>query len=412
MKCNERHTMETKETLQSLDEWSRQELKDILDFYINYDYDPKCGFYGAVLRTLEPVREADRSIVLNARLMWTFASAYRLLKDPRYLEMANHAKDYIKEHFVDKEYGGAYWVVDAHGNPVDESKYPYGIAFIIYGGAELARASGSKDGLKLARDMYEALEKHALDSKHGGYFETFTRDWKRRDDSFNIPDPSLGSKALNTHLHMIESYTTLMLVDDDPKLRKTVGELIDIMTNKLLDQEYFHYKPYMTDDWKSTDTLFSFGHDIEGAWLLTEAAEAYGGKELVEKCKPVSVRIADACADGINPDTGGLYAEANEHGLVDRQMSWWVQSEAVIGFFNAFQLTNDPKYLALTMNVVDYIRNYVSDHSDGKFREWLSRGDLDAQDGDNEFRVNAWKGPYHNGRMCMELIERIAKMQA
>lgn len=230
MKCNERHTMETKETLQSLDEWSRQELKDILDFYINYDYDPKGGFYGAVLRTLEPVREADRSIVLNARLMWTFASAYRLLKDPRYLEMANHAKDYIKEHFVDKEYGGAYWVVDAHGNPVDESKYPYGIAFIIYGGAELARASGSKDGLKLARDMYEALEKHALDSKHGGYFETFTRDWKRRDDSFNIPDPSLGSKALNTHLHMIESYTTLMLVDDDPKLRKTVGELIDIMT--------------------------------------------------------------------------------------------------------------------------------------------------------------------------------------
>ena len=127
MKCNERHTMETKETLQSLDEWSRQELKDILDFYINYDYDPKGGFYGAVLRTLEPVREADRSIVLNARLMWTFASAYRLLKDPRYLEMANHAKDYIKEHFVDKEYGGAYWVVDAHGNPVDESKYPYGI---------------------------------------------------------------------------------------------------------------------------------------------------------------------------------------------------------------------------------------------------------------------------------------------
>ena len=176
------------------------------------------------------------------------------------------------------------------------------------------------------------------------------------------------------------------------------------------DLRLIHCSSILT--WKSTDTLFSFGHDIEGAWLLTEAAEAYGGKELVEKCKPVSVRIADACADGINPDTGGLYAEANEHGLVDRQMSWWVQSEAVIGFFNAFQLTNDPKYLALTMNVVDYIRNYVSDHSDGKFREWLSRGDLDAQDGDNEFRVNAWKGPYHNGRMCMELIERIAKMQA
>lgn len=404
--------MNTHDKLEFLDKWSRRELRDILDYYRQYVYDPSGGFYGAVLRTLDPIKHADRSLILNARIMWTFARAFRTLGDPGCLDMAVHARKYIEDHFVDPKYGGAYWMVDSQGEPDDETKYPYGIAFVIYAGAELMRAAGDKDALKLARDMYEVLEEHTLDSENGGYFETFTRDWRRRDDSFNIPDPSLGSKALNTHLHMIESYTALMLVDDDPKLRKTVGELIDIMTHKLLDQEYFHYKPYMTSDWKATDTLFSFGHDIEGAWLLSEAAEAYGGRDLVEQTKPVAVKIADACAKGINPHTGGLYAEANEQGIIDRQMSWWVQSEAAVGFFNAYELTGDEHYLDLTMNIVNYIREYISDTSDGHFREWLMRGDLDPEDGENELRVNAWKGPYHNGRMCIELIERVARVQS
>lgn len=402
--------MKNRETIHSLYEWSRQELSDILGFYMQHAYDPNGGFYGSVTRELAPVKDADRSLILNARIMWTFASAYRIMQDERYLDMASHAKDYILKHFIDREHGGAYWMLDHAGKPVDESKYPYGIAFVIYAGAEMMRACGDREALQMARDMYEVLEKHTLDRKNGGYFETYDRDWKRRSDSFNIKDPSLGSKALNTHLHMIESYTILMLADKDPQLKETVGDLINIMATKLLDQQYYHYKPYMTDDWQATDTLFSFGHDIEGAWLLTEAAEAYGDEDLLEQCRPISVRIADACADGINPETGGLYAEANEKGLVDCQMSWWVQAEAVIGFFNAYQITRDDKYLDLTLNVAEYIQNYVSDREGGKFREWLSRGDQDKHGPSNEYRVNSWKGPYHNGRMCLELIERIKRL--
>lgn len=403
--------MNTEQKLQWLDDWSRHELNDILNYYPEHDFDSNGGFYGAVRRTLEPVKGADRSLILTARIMWTYARAFRTLGEPRYLDMAVHARKYIEDRFVDPEYGGAYWMVDSEGNPADDSKYPYGMAFIIYGGAELKRAADDDEGLKLARSMYEQLEAHTLDRDNGGYFETFSRDWKRRDDSFNIPDPSLGSKALNTHLHMIESYTALMLVDDNPRLRQTVGELIEIMTNKLLDRENFHYKPYMTSDWKATDTLFSFGHDIEGAWLLTESAESYGGRELVEKTKPVSVKIADACALGIAPDTGGLYAEADENGITDREMSWWVQSEGAIGFMNAYELTGDERYLDLTLNIVRYIRDHISDTSDGRFREWLMRGDLPPEDEANEYRVNAWKGPYHNGRMCNELIERIQRLR-
>jgi len=396
--------------LKNLYDWSINELKDILGVYIKYAYDPDGGFYGAVTRGLEPVKDADRGLVLCARILWTFASAYRVLKDPEYLKMAEHAKSYIQKYFIDPKHGGAYWRLRADGSPADDTKYPYGISFIIYGGAELARAGGDKDAAAMARKMCDDLEAHALDRANGGYFETFTRDWKRRGDSFNIKDPSLGSKALNTHLHLIESYTNLMRVDGDPVIYKKVGSLIDIMTTKLLDPGVHHYKPYMTDDWRATDTLYSYGHDIEGAWLLTEALEAYGDEELIERHRETSVNIVKACEAGLNPETGGIYYEGGKDGPFELMMSWWAQAEAVVGFFNAYQLTGNGRYLELALKTVEYIKKYLSDREGGKFREWLSRGDAGANGHSDDLRVHIWKGPYHNGRMCLELIERIGKM--
>ena len=396
--------------LKQIYDWSLNELKDLLDFYIKYACAPDGGFYGAVTRGLEPVKDADRGLVLNARIMWTFAAGYRVLKDPRYLDMANRAKDYIKKFFVDPVYGGAYWSVHADGTPADDTKFPYGISFVIYGGAELARASGDVDAAALARKMCDDLEKHALDKANGGYYEAFARDWRKLDNSFNIKDPSLGSKALNTHLHLIESFTNLMKADDCPEMRRRVGSLIDIMTAKLLDSETFHYKPYMTDDWRATDVLFSYGHDIEGSWLLTEALEAYGDEELIARHKETSVRIAGACVAGLNYETGGMYYEGDENGPHNLDMSWWTQAEAALGFFNAYQLSGEEKYLRLTQDMLTYIRNYLSDREGGVFREWLAKGDAGAHDKPNELRAHSWKGPYHNGRMCLEFIERIGKM--
>ena len=402
--------MKNEAELRRIYDWSVNELKDILDIYIKYAYDPSGGFYGAVTRELSAVKDASRSLVLTARIMWTFASAYRIFKDPRYLEMSKHAMAYIQKYFIDPEYGGAYWSVRADGSPDEITKFPYGISFIIYGGAELALAGGGAEAAAMARRMCDDLETYALDKVNGGYYESFSRDWKERKNSFNIKDPSLGSKALNTHLHLIESFTNCMRADGSPEMRKRVGSLIDIMTAKLLDIENYHYKPYMTDDWGASDVLYSYGHDIEGSWLLTEALEAYGDEELIGRHAETSVRIAAACEAGLNRETGGMYYEGNENGPFDLEMSWWTQAEATVGFFNAYQLSGDEKYFKLTLDMIEYIKNYVSDREGGVFREWLSRADAGIHGAQNGNCVNMWKGPYHNGRMCMELIRRIGKM--
>ena len=384
---------------------SIRDLKEILDFFADYSTDPNGGFYGKVGRDLVPVYDAPRALVYIGRMLWTYAAAYRILGEEKYLKTAYHALDYIEQHFIDPVHGGAYWEVKPDGTPNDDRKYVYGQCFLIYGGAELMRACGEKRGLKLAKDIYALLEKYAEDKPNGGYFETYDRQWNRIQVSFNIPDPALGSKALNTHLHLIESYTNLMRVWDDETLRNKVGSLIDIMTDKLLDKEFFHYKPYMTDEWGTTKSLFSFGHDIEASWLLIEAVQAYGDDKLLEKCKPIALHIADSCADGLDPATGGMYAEYEEgHILTD--MNWWVQSEAVVGFYNAYELTGDEKYLALMDRVWDYIDNVVVDREGGIYRDWFSMADKPKDHERNLYPINGWKTPYHNGRMYMEIIER------
>lgn len=391
---------------ESLAKRAKRGLEEVLDFFAIRATDPNGGFFGKVDRDLQPVADAERSLVFTARMLWTYAAAYRILQQERWLRVARHALDSIETQFLDPVWGGGYWGVRADGSPAQDRKYVYGQSFLIYGGAELMRACGDERGLRLAKTVYALLEEHCSDKVHGGYFETYRRDWVRIPESFNIPDPALGSKALNTHLHLIESYTNLMRVWDDKDLHAKVGELIQIMSSKLLDTETYHYKPYMTDDWGVTRSLFSYGHDIEGAWLLVEAAQAHGDAGTVRQCIPIAVRIAEACAQALDPESGGMYAE-NVEGHVVRDMVWWVQAEAVVGFLNAYELTGEEKYLDWMYRVWDYIDKHVVDREGGIYREWLSDAALPADHPKNRYPINGWKTPYHNGRMYMEVLERL-----
>jgi mannobiose 2-epimerase len=394
-------------------------LEETLAFFGTAGRDPSGGYWGEVDRELAPVPGAARSLVLIARLVWTFSAAYRVLGRREHLAWALHAYDYLKQHFIDPEYGGGYWSVGEDGAPLDTRKLVYGQAFIIYGGSELYRAlqnekdpalrDTAEEALRMATGVYKLCEQHALDRVNGGYFESYDRQWNRLMESFNIPDPKLGSKALNTHLHVIESYTNLMRVWDDEGLRARVGELIDIMSNKLLDREIFHYKPYMTDDWSTTKSLVSFGHDIEGSWLLIEAAQAFGDAAIVEANKPVAVRIAKACYEGgVDRENGGmLYEHHVEDDTYEEDVSWWVQAEAVVGLFNAYELTREEIYLTWMLEMWDYIDNNVIDRVGGVFRDWITSANLPPDHPRNAHPITAWKTPYHNGRMYLELIERI-----
>ncbi|RIX53135.1 N-acyl-D-glucosamine 2-epimerase [Paenibacillus nanensis] len=382
-----------------------RELKDnILRFWMKHAPDGNGGFHGYVSRTLEVKADADRSLVLNTRILWTFASAYRIFKDESYLRMAEQAYRYICGHFTDHEHGGLYWSVTASGEPSSAKKQVYGQAFAIYAFSEYYRATGNDAALKLATELFHVLEKHSYDPVNQGYLEALARDWTETNENSLSSKDLNTKKSMNTHLHVLEAYTNLYRVWKPQELHAKLRELIEVTMSRIVDGETAHFKLFFDLEWNSQSDHISYGHDIEGSWLLHEAAEVLGDPELLARVKAVALQMAEATLlEGVDED-GGLFNEAGPEGLLDTDKDWWPQAEAVVGFYNAYQLSGEKRYKDAACAAWRFIEEHMVDREYG---EWFWSVTKEGKPSDNPEKISAWKCPYHNGRACFEMLERL-----
>ena len=379
---------------------------NILPFWINNMVDRENGgFYGRIDGHGNLHAEAEKGGILNGRILWTFSAAYRVLGKPEYLEMATRAKDYIIAHFIDREYGGTYWSLDYKGNPKDTKKQFYAIGFMIYGLSEYVRATGDKEALDYAIQLFECIEEHSLDVIYNGYIEACTREWGEiADMRLSVLDANYP-KSQNTHLHIIEPYANLYRVWKDERLEKALRNMINIFTDKILNPETNHLDLFFENDWtRGAGHLESYGHDIECSWLMHEAALVLGDAEVLKKVEEIVPLVAKASEKGLNPD-GSMIHEANlDTGHVDDDLHWWVQAEAVVGFYNIYQHFGDESALDKSLQCWQYIKDNLIDYEGGEWY-WSRRPDGTLNLDDD--KAGFWKCPYHNGRMCLEIIERI-----
>ena len=392
------------------------------------------GFYGRIDANEVLHKDAEKGAILNARILWSFSAAYRVLKKPEYLQMATRAKDYIIDHFIDPEYGGVYWSVDYKGQPLDTKKQFYAIGFAIYGFSEYARATGDREALDYALQLYQCIENHALDREYNGYIEATTRDWQPIADMRLSELDANYPKSQNTHLHIIEPYANLLrclrefqdsascdyvpvlgsvlpmgvsvpketLISVEASLRN----LIDIFTNKILNPVTHHLDLFFDMDWtRRAGRLESYGHDIECSWLMHEAALVLGDPYVLEKVEPIVRMVAQASEKGLRPD-GSMIHEANlDTGHVDDDLHWWVQAENVVGWYNIYQHFHDEDALQKALHGWQYIKEQLIDREHGEWH-WSRHADGTLNTVDD--KAGFWKCPYHNSRMCLEIIERTA----
>ena len=416
----------------------RQEMRDVLEnnilrFWLDKMQDTENGgFYGRMDGHMQLYPEAEKGAILNARILWSFSAAYRVLGNQVYLDAATRAKDYIIEHFVDKEYGGVYWSVDYKGTPFDTKKQFYAIGFAIYGLSEYVRATGDREVLDYALDLYECIEEHALDHEHNGYIEACTREWGEIADMRLSEFDANYPKSQNTHLHIIEPYTNLLRCLKDlhaqgsydyvpvlgsvlpvgvpPELllrvKGSLRNLIDIFTDKILNPETHHLDLFFEMDWtRGAGHLESYGHDIECSWLMHEAALVLGDKQVLEKVEPIVQTVAKASEKGIRPD-GAMIHEANlDTRHVDDDLHWWVQAENVVGWLSIYQYFGDEEALQKANTCWEYIKQHLIDYDNG---EWFWSRRKDGTLNMDDDHAGFWKCPYHNSRMCLEVIERFA----
>ena len=416
----------------------KQEMQDVLQnnilrFWLDKMQDREHGgFYGRMdgEGVLHP--EAEKGAILNARILWSFSAAYRVLGNQEYLDAATRAKDYILEHFIDPEYGGVYWSVDYQGRPLDTKKQFYAIGFAIYGLTEYARATGDREALEYALNLYDCIEEHAFDQEHNGYIEACTREWGTIADMRLSELDANYPKSQNTHLHIIEPYTNLLRclrefqakqscdyvpaigavlpigvsvpMETVLSVESSVRNLIDIFTDKILNPETHHLDLFFEMDWtRGAGHLESYGHDIECSWLMHEAALVLGDRKVLDKVEGIVRQVAKSSEKGLRPD-GSMIHEANlDTGHVDDDLHWWVQAENVVGWFNLYQYFHDEEALDKACRCWQYIKDQLIDYEHG---EWFWSRHADGTLNTTDDHAGFWKCPYHNSRMCLEIIER------
>ncbi len=363
------------------------------------------GFYGRIDGDDKLHADAPKGAILNARILWTFSAAYRLLRKPEYLETATRAKRYIIDRFYDKDFGGVYWSLTANGEPLDTKKQVYAQGFAIYGLSEYARATGDREALDYAVKLFETVEKYSFDRDRNGYIEAFTREWKPIEDMRLSDKDENTSKTMNTHLHILEPYANLYRVWKNERLERQLRNMLDLFTGKILNKKTYHLDLFFDNDWRTDGNIISYGHDIEASWLIHEAALVLGDEALLKRIEPVITNIARAADEGLNPDGSMIYERFTAEDRTDRELHWWVQAENVVGHVNLYQHFGDEKALDTAMKCWQFIKDKIIDHANGEWH-WSLMPDGSVNRRDD--KAGFWKCPYHNGRMCMEIIERFA----
>lgn len=394
--------------LQQLQSELTTELDTILGYWSKFTIDTKSGGFIGQIDSNEIINvEAEKGSVLNARILWTFSSAYQLTKNEEHKSIAKRAFDYIVSHFYDTEFGGIFWSIHHDGTPKDTKNQIYAIAFVIYGMTEYYAVSKEEKALEVAINLYKKIQEHSYDPINKGYLEAFTREWKNIDDLRLSDKDANEKKTMNTHLHIVEGYANLYKVWKNETLRKDIIELLEVIDTHFINEETGHLRLFFDENWIEKPDVISYGHDIEAAWLLLQCAEISEDVTLITRYKKHAIQLTDVTLEGIDED-GGLWYELDpESNKLITEKHWWPQAELMIGFFNAYALTGDKSYLDVVLKNWEFIKKYILDTENGEWH-WGVNADYSLIEKD---KAGFWKCPYHNGRACIEVINRIKKIE-
>lgn len=346
------------------------------------------------------VPSASKGIILNTRILWAFSAASNYLKNDTYKSLCDRSFNYLQTHFRDKINQGVFWELDYLGEPIHTRKQTYAQAFAIYSLSEYYGYSKNETALQWAIELFECLELHARDKAYLGYTEALNEDWSEIKDMRLSEKDMNAEKTMNTHLHVLEAYTSLLKFHDHQPLKDALKSLVELFHQKFLNSDH-HYELFFNEKWELLSDSVSFGHDIEAAWLVIDAAELVGEQKLITQSKDNALKVADTfITEAIDSDGGVFNAKNRTTKIIDTDKHWWPQVEALVGLDYAYNISRDPKYADCALRIWNFTKNHLIDHDHG---EWHFRVDKEGNNYVHEDKVSMWKAPYHTTRACIKL---------
>ena len=381
----------------------REHLTDcIIPFWKNLRDDKFGGYYGWVGYDLAADKRAEKGCILNSRITWFFSNAYLLLGDESLLDEARHGYEFLKNYCIDKENGGVYWSLSYDGRPSDTTKHTYNQAFSIYALSAYYEASKDEDALELAKELFKVIETKCMDEL--GYMEAFTIDFKPESNEKLSENGVMAEKTMNTLLHVLEAYTELYKVSGDETVRDRLCWIVKIFKDKVYNPKLSRQEVFFDREYNSLIDLHSYGHDIETSWLMDRTIETLDDINLAKEIYPITEELTRKVYE--EAFDGHSLANECEKGVVNEHRVWWVQAETVVGFVNAFEKNHEKReYLEAAKSEWKFIKEHVIDKRAGS--EWFWEVDKNGKPYEGRPIVEPWKCPYHNGRMCIEVISRL-----
>ena len=380
-------------------------VNQLIPFWNNLEDKENGGFYGYVDKDLRIEKKASKGVIINSRILWFYSAAYQLLKDEELLHKADQAYAFLKEHCYDQLNGGVYWSLTYDGKPLDSIKHTYNQAFAIYALSEYYMASANKEALELTYEIYELIEGKCRDKD--GYLESFAVDFTFDPNNDKLSENGvMAQRTMNTLLHVLEAYTNLYKADHNQKVKENLKTIINIFETKIYDSDNRRMKVFFDKEYNSLIDLYSYGHDIETSWLMDKTKEVLDDDEYSTIIlKMTDLMVSEVLKHAYDENTHALFNEC-ENGINDKKKVWWVQAEAVIGFYNAYQkMPERNDFHEASAKIFDFIQKKMIDQRCGEWYEnILPDGTTDLSRG----IVHEWKGPYHNGRMCIEMYRRLS----
>lgn len=389
--------------MQRISQAAREELTGrLLPFWKALRDKEHGGYYSYMDFDLKLNKEAEKGCILNSRILWFFSEAAIVLKDDSLTPYARHAYDFLREKCLDREFGGVYWSLTYDGKPLDDTKHTYNQAFAIYALSAYYRLTGEAEALNLARELFVLIEKKCTDQ--GGWLEAFSRDFQPASNEKLSENGVMAERTMNTLLHVFEGYAGLYQAAHDPQVAQAMGRILDIYAAKVYNPKLHRQEVFFDKEYVSLIDLTSYGHDIESSWLMDWGAALLEDEAVKQTVFQIDSDLADNIFHTALQSDGSVVNEC-EKGIVDARRIWWVQAEAVLGFVNAWEKhPQRTEYRDGVAQVWRYIQEKVVDRRTGG--EWFWRLNADGTPDREKPVVEPWKCPYHNGRMCLELIRR------
>lgn len=371
----------------------------IIPFWKSMKDEEQGGYYGFMDWEHRIDKSYWKGCILNSRILWFFANASQALGDDTLLPYAEHAFRFLKEHCVDRENGGVYWSVQHDGGVCDGTKHTYNQAFAVYALSSYYDASKDEEALSLAFELYHVIEEKMRDE--GGYGEAFTVDFKPEENDKLSENNVIADRTMNTLLHICEAYTELYRVSHDGEVKERLGWVLNEFVDKVYNPRLHRLEVFFDRDMNSILDLHSYGHDIEATWLLDRGLTVLGDEALSNKLAPMIMDLTCQIYSYAYRNHS-VMAEC-EKGVVDTKRIWWVQCESIIGFYNAYQKSGNENFKDAAEDIWNYVEEHMLDSHQGS--EWFAEVDEQGEVIPHPI-VEPWKCPYHNGRMCFEMMRR------